>query len=253
MPARRPPAVRAAAAGLALVALLSGCTAQERQSGEPITEDDAAVLAELLHRNHETGGADFVVTVPFAEGAVLTLTGEIDFRRGVGQAQAVTTVDGEERDTRTLFFNRDELWTGDLPGLPEALAGGGAPAASYLRRSMPAATEEPQLVDVVVQVLQNLTAGSADDPDAFLTGAYRWDGEESIDGRPTTVYRLRDDRTVAVADDDRTLVQYRSPLPGGPEMTVTLSDHGDRRLALPTGEESATTADHPEIAAAYGL
>ena len=253
MPARPPLVPRAATAGLVLVALVSGCTSEERRAGEPITEDDAAVLAELLHRNHEMGGADFLVTVPFSEDAVLTLTGEIDFRRGVGQAQAVTTVGDEERDTRTLFFDPDELWTGDLPGLSEALAVDGAPDASYLRRSLPAATEESELVDVVVQALQNLTAGTADDPQAFLTGDYRWDGEESVDGRPVTVYRLRDDRTVAVADDDRTLVQYRTPLPEGPELTVTLSDHGDRRLALPTEEETAAAADHPEIAAAYGM
>jgi hypothetical protein len=253
MPFRRPLLARAGAAGLAVL-LLAGCTSDARQAGEPITEADAAVLAELLHLNHEGGGADFVVTVPFADDAVLTLTGEIDFRRAVGQAQAVTTVAGEERDTRTLFFDRDELWSGDVPGLPEALDAAGAPAASYLRRPLAAEAEEPPLIDVAVQVLQNLATSRADDPAAFRAGPYRWQGEQAIDGRPTTVYRLRDGRTVAVDDGDATLVQYRAALPdGGPELTVTLADHGDRRLALPTGEETAAAAEHPEIADAFGV
>ncbi|MDK3255161.1 hypothetical protein [Blastococcus capsensis] len=250
MPARRALLPRA---GLVVV-LLAGCDSDERVAGEPVTAEDAAVLAGLLHRNHEEGGADFVATAPFSDDAVLTLTGEIDFRRGVGQAQAVTTVDDEEVDTRTLFFDRDELWTGDLPGLPEALAGDGAPAASYLRRSLPAGTPESPLIDVVVQALQNLTAGTADEPESFLTGPYRWQGEQAIDGRPTTVYRLREGRTVAVDDVDTTLVQYRSPLrDDGPELTITLADHGARRLALPTEEETAAAADHPGIADTFGV
>ncbi|MGY1916853.1 hypothetical protein [Blastococcus sp. SYSU DS0973] len=253
MRARRQLVPRAGAAGLAAL-LLAGCTGAERQPGEPITEDDAAVLAELLHRNHEEGGADFVVTVPFSDDAVLTLTGEIDFRRAVGQAQAVTVVDGEDRDTRTLFFDRDALWSGDSPGLPEALAADGAPAASYLRRPLPTDSRAVELIDVVVQVLQNLSAEAPDDPGAFLDGPYRWHGEQAIDGQPTTVYRLRDGRTVAVADSDETLVQFRTPLPdGSAELTVTLADHGTRRLALPAEDETAAAEDHPEIAEAYGV
>ncbi|MCZ2858829.1 hypothetical protein [Blastococcus sp. VKM Ac-2987] len=253
MPARCQLVPRAGAAGLAVL-LLAGCTSDERLSGEPVTEDDAAVLAELLHRNHEEGGADFVVTVPFAEDAVLTLTGEIDFRRAIGQAQAVTVVDGEDRDTRTLFFDRDALWSGDLPGLPEALAADGDPTASYLRRPLPTGPAEAELIDVVVRVLQNLSADAADDPGAFLDGPYRWHGEQEVDGQAASVYRLRDGRTVAVADSDETLVQYRTPLPGGgPEVTVTLADHGTRRLALPGEDETAAAADHTEIAEAFGV
>lgn len=251
MPARRPLAPRVVAAGLALL-LLAGCTDGERQAGEPVTEEDAAVLADLLHRNHEEGGADFVVTVPFADDAVLTLTGQIDFRRAVGQAQAVTTVAGEHRDTRTLFFDRDDLWAGDVPGLPEALAAAGAPEATYLRRTLSSGEAEPPLLDLVVQVLQNLAAERPDRPAAFLDGPYRWQGEQAVDGRPTTVYRLREERTVAVDDADQTLVQYRTPL-GGAEVTVTLAEHGSRRLALPTAEETAEAADHAEIAEAFGI
>ena len=36
-------------------------------------------------------------------------------------------------------------------------------------------------------------------------------------------------------------------------MTVTLSDHGSRTLEVPTDEETAEAADHPEIAAAFAL
>ncbi|RZU33782.1 hypothetical protein [Blastococcus saxobsidens] len=253
MPARRPPAARVCAAALAAL-LLAGCSTGERRAGEPVTEDEAAVLAELLHRNHQEGGADFVVTVPFGEDAVLTLTGEIDFRRAQGRAEAVTLVDGEERDTRTLFFDRDELWFGDVPGLAEALAGAGAAEAAYLRRPLADDPQDPELLDVLVQVLLNLSARTADDPRLFLDGPYRWHAHQSVDGRPTVVYRLREDRTVAVDDGDQTLRQYRATLPQGDlELTVTLGEHGPRRVALPGAEATADVADHPQVAAAFGV
>ena len=253
MPARRPSAARTCAAAVAVL-LIAGCSAGERRPGDPVTEAEATVLAGLLHRNHEEGGADFVVTVPFGADAVLTLTGEVDFRRTEGRAEAVTLVDGEERDTRTLFFDRDELWFGDVPGLAEALDGDGAAEAAYLRRPLVADPANPELLDVLVQVLLNLTAPTADDPQLFLDGSYQWHAAESVDGRPTEVYRLREDRSVAVDDGDQTLVQYRATLPQGElELTVTLGEHGPRRIPLPAAEATADVADHPAVADAFGV
>ncbi|RBY96844.1 hypothetical protein DQ237_04275 [Blastococcus sp. TF02-8] len=250
MPARRPLATAVALAVLALTA----CSDGERAPGEPVTEDDAQILAELLHRNHEEGGADFVVSVPFGDDALLTLTGEVDFRTGAGRAQAVTVVDDEERDARTLFFDRDELWAGDVPGLPEALAADGAPDAAYLRRPLPADPQDPELLDVLVQMLLNLAQPEADDPELFLDGPYRWQAQEPIDGRATVVYRLRDGRSVAVDAADRTLVQYRATLPdSGLDVTLTLADHGTRRVTLPEDGEAAAAADHPQVAADFGV
>src|SRR5918993_941769 len=68
-------AVRAAvlAAAVALGPLLTGaCTSDDgpRPVGDPVTAKEAQVLAGLLHRNLQEGGADFVVTAPY-RGAVL--------------------------------------------------------------------------------------------------------------------------------------------------------------------------------------
>src|SRR5688500_9713654 len=114
------------ALGLALSLLPACSTADEadRRPGDPVTAAEAETLARLLHRNLERGGADFVVTAPYSDAAMLTLTGEIDFRRSIGRAQAVTQF-GDERpdDTRTLFFTAEQIWFGDVPGLTESLAG----------------------------------------------------------------------------------------------------------------------------------
>jgi hypothetical protein len=252
------PRVLLPALGLVL-GLVAGCSSgnADRAPGDPVTRQDADVLAELLHRNFTRGGADFVVTAPYGDDTVLTLTGEGDFRQETGRAQAVTSFgDGRADDTRTVFFTDEDVWIGDVPGLSEALAGAGAPGAGYLHRALTAGEEgaTPPLLDALVEVLLNLASRTADDPRSFVGAGYTWEGQRSIDSRLTSLFGLADGRTVAVAATDDLLTQFVTPLAGGKiEATVTLSDHGTRSLPSPAPEETAEADQHQEIAAAFGI
>jgi hypothetical protein len=245
------------ALGLALT-LLPACSADDeadRRPGDPVTAAETQTLARLLHRNLERGGADFVVSAPYSDAAMLTLTGEIDFRRSIGRAQAVTHFsDDRPDDTRTLFFTAEHIWLGDVPGLAESLAGAGVPDAAYLRRPLATGEESPLLLDVLVEILLNLSARRDDDPQAFRGSEYTWEGQRSIDSRLTSLFALQHGRSVAVGASDDLLTQFVTPLPGGTfEVTVTLSDHGPRRLDVPAEEKTADVADHGELAAAFGV
>lgn len=239
----------------AAVLVLAGCTAEgPRPVGDPVTADEAGVLAELLQRNYRSGGADFVVTVPYDESVVLTLVGEIDFRHAVGQARVTTSYgDGTADDLRSVVFTAEDLWFGEVPGLAEALAGAGLPDAAFVHRPVAAVEGEtaPGLVDVLVTVLLNLSARTADDPDAFLSGDYTWQGQRSIDSRLTSLFGLRDGRVVAVAAADDRLVQFVTPLQEL-EVTVTLAGHGPRTVRVPPPEETTEAAHVPAIAAVLG-
>ena len=250
---RRRTHARLPALGL-LLALAAGCAGDgaQREAGDAVTEADAALLAGLLQRNHSEGGADFVVTAPYGRGAVLTLTGEVDFRAGTGRAQAVTST-GATDVVRTVFFTREDLWFGDVPGVEAAGTG-----TVYLGRPLAVDGERPPLVDVLVTVLLGLAAEDADDPAAFLDAGYSWQGRRSIDGRPTELFGLPGGRAVAVSSTEDVLVQFATPLPAGSgiddvEVTATLAEHGRRSLDLPDEERTAPVADHPELAAALGL
>jgi hypothetical protein len=244
---------------MAAVSLVAGCAtgAADRQPGDPVTAQDAAALAELLHRNLTHGGAAFVVTAPYADDVVLTLTGEVDFSTSTGTAAAVTSFgDARPDDTRTIFFTDEDLWVGDLPGLPEAMAAAGLQGGAYLHRPLAAGEEgaSPPLLDALIEVLQNLSSHTADDPRSFIGAGYTWQGQRSIDSRLTTLFGLPDGRTVAVAASDDVLTQYVTPLADGKiDVTVTLSDHAPRTLTGPAPEQTAEAADHPDIAAAFGI
>ncbi|MCZ2823008.1 MULTISPECIES: hypothetical protein [unclassified Modestobacter] len=254
MPLRRPPLLVPSL--LVVLALLAGCgddETAERVPGDPVSSAEAEVLGQVLYADREEGGADFEVTAPYAEGAVLTLTGEIDFTEGTGRAQAVTSyADGRPEDTRTLFFTGEDLWQGDVPGLAEALEEAGLPPATYVRR--PIATTQAggtaSLLDVLVQMVPRLASTTADEPQSFA--GYTWAGSRSINGELASVFQNPTGTTIAVAADSELLVQYATTLQDVP-VTITLADHGEREITLPAEGDTVSLTEHPEIAAALGL
>lgn len=259
MPLRRPSLLVLSL--LLLLALVAGCSSDdtaERVPGDPVTEQEADVLSGLLYRDYQAGGADFELTAPFAESAVLTLTGEVDFVRGIGRAQGVTTYrNGQPAETRTLFFTTKDIWFGDVPGLSQALAGAGLPDAGYVRRPIAttnSSTGTASLIDVLVQLVPRLSARAADDPRSFLERHYTWQGTRAVNGDLAALYRSGTGTTVAVAAQSKLLVQYLTRLPDQDfDVTITLSKHGTRSIDLPSDAETVNAADHPDIAASVGV
>ncbi|MGY1700854.1 hypothetical protein [Geodermatophilus sp. SYSU D00766] len=247
-----------ASALVLLGAGLAGCSDDEadRQPGDPVTAAQAEVLAGLLARGvEEGGGADVVATAPFGEEGLLTLTGEVDLAGAAGRARVVTSYgDGRPDDVRTLFFTREQVWFGDVPGLPEALAAAGLPDVPFVRRPLATGPDAVPLTDVLVQVVLNLGAEEPDDAAAFLGGTATWEGQRSIDSRLASVYASEAGWSVAVDDSSDLLVQFEAELPGqGTEVTVTLADHGPRTIALPEDGQTLDALAHPEVAAVLGL
>jgi hypothetical protein len=256
MPARHRSAVLAPTlvAGL-LAGALSGCTGgqpADRATGDAVTEQEAETLARLLQRNYQRGGADFVVTAPFDADAVLTLSGEVDFRRGAGRARAAIEYSDEQAEaTSTVFFSEEHLWV----ELPQEPARAGAAGADYLRRPVTVPDGgTAQLIDVLVRVVLNLGTPRADDPRGFHERDWTWAGRRSIDSRLSSVFADPEGRTVTVSAADDLLRQYVTELPGQEfEVTVTLAGHGRRSVDLPADAVSAEATDHPELAAQSGL
>jgi hypothetical protein len=248
----------ALAVGGGLLAGCSGADAAARVPGDHVTNAEAQVLADLLHQDRVRGGADFTETAPYAEGAVLTLTGTVDFVAGRGRATAVTTyANGQPTDTRTVWFTDRTLWMGQVPDLAQTLAAAGLPSAAYVSR--PLATNDgnqatPALIDVAALLVLRLSAQRSDDPRTFRTGDYTWQGQRSINGRLAADYKLASGARVAVAASDKTLLQYVTPLPGqGFSVTTTLTAHGPRTVELPPEDHTVDLTAHPQVATALGM
>ena len=230
---------------------LAGCTtdAAVREPGSAVTADEADTLARLLQRNHQRGGADFVVTAPYGDHVVLTLTGAVDFRRSQGRGELVTSYgDARPDDTATVLFSTESLWIGDVPGLAEALDDAGAGDARYLRRPL-RTVGRADLVDVLVRIVLDLSQARTDDPRAFRDGDWTWQGQRSIDSRLSAVFAGEGGATVAVDAADDLLRQYATPLPGQRfEATVTLAGHRPVSVDLPGPAQCVDVSERPELA-----
>lgn len=241
---------------LGLLAVLTGCgddESDQRLPGAAVSSREAEVLSKVLFADRQQGGADFEVSAPYAEGALLTLTGEVDFSGGIGRAQAVTSHGGDQPvETRTLFFTDADLWQGEVPGLAEALGAAGLPGATYVRRPLTTTdgSGTSSLLDVLVQMVPRLSARAADDPRSFAD--YTWVGSRSINGELASVFQSGTGARTAVAAEDELLVQYVTGLQDF-DVTITLADHGQREITLPADDDTVDLTAHPEVAAALGL
>ncbi len=249
------------ALGLVL-ALVTGCSSSsastnDRKPGDPITRGEADVLAEVLHRNFEKGGADVVVSAPYGEGTVLTLTGQVDFVRSIGSVKAVTRYsDGRPDDTRTVIFSPQDIWFGDVPGLADALTAAQLPPARYVHRPVAVTRSDgtASLVDLLTQLVVRLSARSGDDPRSFMERHYTWQGQKLVNGQLATVFGFESGKSVAVADISKLLVQYVTRLPDQDfDVTITLSNHGKRQIDVPTADQTVDATQHPDIAAKLGV
>lgn len=243
--------------GVALVAaiLLTGCTDDNpnanRPPGDEITVTEAQVLSEVLHRNVQKGGADVKVTAQYAEEALLTMTGSVDFTTRTGTLDTVTTyTNGQPEEVRTLYFTADRVLVGNLPGLTEAMAAGGREGVQYLRSDL---DQAGRLVDNIIGMLTRLAADQPDDPDNLIAAGYRWQGAGRIDSVLTNTFSSGT-ATISIGVEDRLLHQFAAPpLNSTFPVRITLTNHGEREIDFPPEDQIADTSAYPQIAAQFGF
>lgn len=245
-----------------LVVLLTGCSSSPskdsttRPPGDKVTAGEAAVLAGLLHGNFEKGGADFQVSAPFAEGAMMTMTGSVNFLNSTGQAKVVTSyTNGQPTESRTVYFTTQNIWYGDVPGLSQTLAGKGLPDAQYVERPLApvSSTGQAQIVDFLARLLLNLSSRSSDDPKSFENGSYVWQGQRNVDGHLANDYTLAGGSTVSVPSDKLMLQYIVKPQGQNFDVTITLPAHGQRTIDLPSAAQTVDASQHPDVAQAVGV
>lgn len=248
---------RVAAALLVGALALTGCVEDDpninRAPGDAITAEEAEILADLLYRDSEQGGADVTITAPYDEEALLTLTGSIDFTTGEGTLDANTTyTSGQPDEARTVYFTRDRILVGNLPDFTAAMAAAGRPDAQYLRIDLDAGV---RLIDNIVGMLQRLATDAPDDPDNLIAAGYTWQGAGRIDNVLISTFSPGTSAsTISVGVEDKLLHQFVAPAPGADfPVTITLSDHGERAIELPPEEQVADASAYPEVAAQFGF
>lgn len=232
---------------------LSSCVEEstERQIGDPITEGEAETLAGLLNRNFTEGGAAFRAVSPYAENTTFTYTGTLDFTTSTGTGTAVTDYNGQQpAESRSLYFNTDEMTFGDVPGLTDAMSAAGVPGVNFMRRQI---FPGQDLIDTIVALLPRLAAPEPDSAAAYLERDYTFQGQTTIDGQLAALFSFGQAQ-VAVGVNEKVMLQYVTTLPGSAiQVAITLSDHGPQTVEAPPADQTVSATDYPEVAAGVGV
>ena len=243
--------------GLAVAALLVGCSSNTTTGaapassvavGKPLTLAQAEVLASVLTKNFDAGGAVFTVAVPFSPQTTYGLSGFIDYTKGVGQAVLrITSNSGKDTADSSLFWTKQEVLE-ELPGLPEAVAALGRPGVRYVSRAL--TTSSPQ--DIVLGLLLGSASTQRENPGLIQQGTT--DGgsaflrTDALRGVAVDVFRFGKKTTYWVGHDDGYLMRLEANLAIAPGTTVIdFLEHKTVTVAGPKVSEVVLATDIPEV------
>jgi hypothetical protein len=226
---------RIASVLLVIGLLASACGGgSEESSGTdvtPLTPQQAVRLAEVLHRNHEAGGARFqLVARDGTSGATITLDGVIDWGslRGRAAVTGYQDVDGEVTEVAWIADAVAERRPSQLAVLAER---GETPDTFFLR----AADPQGAAIDRLIAIVVGLATTQPDNAQLVLQnpGAafVRTDRLREVD---VEVLRYSARTIHWVALDTGELLRFEgSDSLGGSPVIVDLLELGPQRVELP--------------------
>lgn len=229
------------AAAVLSTGILAGCTGVTADEGSvdgagaPLTLAQASLLAEVLHRNTEAGGATFVLTAldPLT-GATVVLDGAVDWANGSGRASAVGLSDADGV-VSAVAWTRDSV-AEQRPGWAERLepvsAGGGDPAAAFWLRGV----DQTQFsVDRFISVVVGLAASRPDNAQLVLQkpeAAFVRD--DVLRGVAVEVLRFSERTVLWIDPSSGELLRFEgNDHVGSAPVVVDVIERGPARIELP--------------------
>ena len=228
-------------------------TAETEATKTAITQEQASVLADVLVKNNDLGGADVTATVPYGV-ATFTMTGTIDWANHLGRvtvstevsteanAEANAEVEAKANAKPTTSF--DIAFTGDtvyeqVDGLADALVATDRAPAGWVVRSLDPSTSP---LDVVLSLLNTSTSIQRDNPVLLISNGTTYLGSATLDGVNDGVEtdRFESGRTnFWVGHDDGRLYRESADLDATDSTAVIdFSNHGPRTIELPAATDT---------------
>lgn len=133
-PSRRARRFAALFAALIAVSTMQACSDGESSAPTPLTREQATLMADVLYRNRESGGARFSLSTPLGpEGGTLTMSGEVDWTEHHGHALVATSTSTDDPLTE-VWWSLDRVFE-RRPSLDETLIDAGVSlTASVIER-----------------------------------------------------------------------------------------------------------------------
>ena len=164
-PSRRARRIGAAIAALIVVSTTQACSEGESSAPTPLTREQATLMADVLYRNRESGGATFTLSTPLGpEGGTLTLSGEVDWVGHHGHA-IVTTSEPAVDPLSEVWWSLERVFE-RRPSLDEDLIDlGVALTASVIERPVDL---ERRRIDQLIALIVALAAEQPENAELIL-------------------------------------------------------------------------------------
>jgi hypothetical protein len=216
-------------------------------AGKPLTLAQAEVLASVLTKNFDEGGAVFTVTVPYSTQTTYTLNGSIDYTKGTAQSTLRITSVGKDPADSELLWTKQEVIE-QIPGLTEAVAAKGRPGVNFVSR--PLTTSSPQ--DVVLNLLLGTASQQRENPALIQQGTDKGDSAflrtDTLRNTPVDVYRFGKKTTYWVGHDDGVLMRFEATLAIAPGVTVIdFLEHKPVSIPGPKASEVVFASEIPDV------
>jgi hypothetical protein len=225
-------------------------------AGKPLTLAQAEVLASVLTKNFDEGGALFTVAGRSNAQTGFTLNGSIDYTtgtndtkgtKGVAQATLRITSEGKEPADSELLWTKQEVLE-QIPGLTEAVAAKGVPDVKFVSR--PLTTSSP--LDVVLNLLLGTASQQRENPALIQQGTDQGTSAflrtDILRNTPVDVYRFGKKTTYWVGHDDGVLMRFEAILAIAPGVTVIdFLEHKPVSIPGPKANEVVFASEIPDV------
>ena len=230
-----------------VAAVLAACGGSDDPEGErPVTDAEAARMAETLFENYDLGGAEFELSARMPDGTRLDLTGEVDWRGHQGRA-AVAASGGPDAAIAEVAWTATSVLE-RIPSLDELAAQVGHPTGQMWARSP---DPEGRDLDAMIQLITSLAATQPDNAALIAqepgTAFLRTD---TVPGTAVTVDVFRyGERTIYwLETGEVTMWRFEgNDAAASRPVVIDLSDHGAREIVLPPEGEVAPAASVAEL------
>jgi hypothetical protein len=86
-----------------------GASCSNDAEPQPLTDEQASALSQVLTRNYDAGGAAVVATVPYGPESNLRFDGVVDWVEHGGLGRLVTEVDGRDPERTEVAWTESEV------------------------------------------------------------------------------------------------------------------------------------------------
>jgi hypothetical protein len=219
------------------ISVLAACGGSDEPAGErPVTDAEAARMAETLFENYDVGGAEFELSALMPDGTRLDLTGEVDWRGHQGRA-AVDAGGGPDAAIDEVVWTATSVLE-RIPALDELAAQVGRPTGQMWARSP---DPEGRDLDAMIQLITSLAATQPDNAALIAqepgTAFLRHDTVPGTD-IDVDVFRFGERTVYWLAAGEVTMWRFEgNDAAASRPVVVDLRDHGAREIVLPPEDE----------------